>query len=99
MLRWAEICDQVNFFQTNTIDKNIIRLQITMNYSFRMNKIEWNADHCYNSKNWIFRELIANSDFSLEQKLKAIIALFHYYVWKIMLIFDYVNDTAYQRVL
>jgi hypothetical protein len=62
-----------------------------------VNVIEWDADHCENSKNVFFWNQLLFS-VTLENVCQTLIAFLHYNAWKIMLIFDDINDLANHRV-
>jgi hypothetical protein len=62
-----------------------------------VNVIEWDTDHCENSKNLFFWDLLLFW-VSLDNISQTLIAFLHDNAWKFMLIFDYINDIAYHRV-
>ena len=62
-----------------------------------VNVIEWDADHCENSKNEFFWNQLLVS-VTLENVCQTLIAFLHDNAWKIILIFDDINDLANYRV-
>jgi hypothetical protein len=73
--------------------KYIVRLEVTMNDIVSVNKEEWDADHCKNSKNIFFGNKLSVC-IAVDNILKALIAILHDNTRKIMLILDNVNDLA-----
>ena len=68
-----------------------------MNDIVSVNKEEWDADHCKNSKNIFFGDKLSVC-IAVDNILKALIAIFHDNTWKIMLILDDVYNFANHRV-
>jgi hypothetical protein len=96
--RWPKICYNKNFFVPNKFLEYIIGLKISMNYIFRVNIQQREADHSKNSDNiffWDHNALIL----LLDDFCKTLIAFFHYYTWKIISIFDKIFDFYYHRVI
>ncbi len=58
-----------------------------------VNKEEWDAYHCENSKNIFFGYKLSVC-IAVDNILKALIAIFHDNTWKIMVILDYIDDLA-----
>jgi hypothetical protein len=63
-----------------------------------VNEVEWNADHCENSKNVFFWNKF-RFWVTLDNILQALFALLHDNAWKIILFFDDVNDLTNHWVL
>ncbi len=63
-----------------------------------VNKIEWDADHCENFKNVLFRNKLLFL-VALDYFLQALIALFHYNARMILLIFDDIENSTNHWVL
>ncbi len=58
-----------------------------------VNEVKRDANHCENSKNIFFWEMLCFS-LTLDNILEALIAFFHDNAWKIVLILNDVNDFA-----
>ena len=68
-----------------------------MHYIIFVNMIECDANHCENSNNIIFWKKLLYVFF--DNVFKASVTFFHYYAWKISLIFDNINYLAYHWVV
>ena len=62
-----------------------------------VNIIEWNADHCENSKNVFFWNKLLFL-VALDYFLQALITLLHYNARIILLIFDDIDNSTYHWV-
>lgn len=98
-LLWrAEISEQVEVFAADLFMKDISRLDITVNYSFLMNKPNWDTAHCQSTKNKFFLKCHPHLRHLINLFLKTLNAFFHYNIWKVLVVLDNINDTINLRM-
>ena len=85
-----EWCGKISYNKdilvSNSLHNNIFWLKITMNHFLRVNMKQRDADHCENSKYLLFWDKFFFK--VLDEIFKTLVALFHYYTWKIIRILD-----------
>jgi hypothetical protein len=75
----------------------IVGVKISMCHFLRVNMIQRYADHCEDSKNMLFWNgvvLIAD-----DKVCKTLVTFFHNKAWKVVFIFDKVNDSHNHGVI
>jgi plasmid maintenance system killer protein len=68
-----------------------------MHQVFLVNMVKRDADHCQNSKDLLLWEKLLFE--ALDYISKTLVALFHNDAWKVIFIFDKINDAHNHRVI
>ena len=63
-----------------------------MHYFLRVNIVQRDADHCENSKDILFWQKLSFVLIGFDNFGKTLAALFHYNAWKVIFVFDNIND-------